>query len=129
MAKSFANEDNRKTKLFYAWNNYLRIVRVKFQLETKEAQCFDEIWEGLSNVANISENSLELTFEDKSKIKNLSVNPQVINLSYKGDTIYLIAGRLGKDWWPLEVVSVGSIINEAQGGFHFTINPELMRLG
>ncbi len=41
--------------------------------------------------------------------------------------MYLELGRVNGQWWPIEIISIGSLILGNQSGIHLTYNPTIMQ--
>ncbi len=119
---AFKLADSRKDQLFRAWIEYLTQIHSQF-----EGIQFDDGYEGLAEVTEISENFINLKLDNKKKIKGLRITSEIKKHLTPEDTLYIVLGRLNGTWWPIHLVSVGTILGEVNGQsqFHMTINPLL----
>ncbi len=119
MRNKFFAEDQRKTLLFNAWNSFFENSR----LQACTKQHFEEFYEGLAHVTDVTKNSMMVRLEEASTVCRFRITEQISDHSKAEDLIYLVAGRLGGKWLPLDIISVGTLIPGKESGFHLTINP------
>ena len=110
MERTFASESERKEKLFAAWDDLLAQYH-------KESLAYDEVYEGLALVSHVAKNIIHLHLESGEIIKNLWVGPHVCEHISRMDDLYIVLGKRGAKWWPLEVLSIASPLNP-DGGRH-----------
>lgn len=125
MNRTFASEDKRKTKLFEAWNEYLQTNPLPIERGGK----FEELFEGIVKVSDISPNFLNIQLEDECKVEPLPINIKISFHSLRHDEMYMVLGLTkDKKWWPLDITSIGSIFdqNHNNAKVHMTVNPLLM---
>ena len=125
MRNKFKAEDDRKTLLFDAWNSFFE----NKQLQTFPKQDFDQFYEGLAQVSEVTTNSMTIRLQEAVCVSKFQITEQISKQTRAEDLIYIVIGRRGQKWLPLDLVSVGTLIpgkgNEA--GFHLTINPLYMQ--
>jgi hypothetical protein len=123
MKRTFENEDNRKNLLFEAWNEYSQEI-----LGRPELKFFDEIYEGVGTVSDLSVNRIGFHLEDGRKIRHVQISSLISQHSVRMDQLYMILGRQNEKWWVLEIISMGSCFFEkdARMRLHFTVNPLLV---
>lgn len=119
MNRTFASEDERKTKLFDAWNSLLFEA---WQRDPNEE--FEEVYEGPATVSEISKNFIGLHLDDGRKLRDVVVNEPITRQSMRLDVMIIVLGKKQDKWWPLQLMSVGSVISRRE--FHVTINPLLI---
>lgn len=119
MKRTFATEDERKTKLFESWIFYLTAIHRQF------VGAFEEIYEGLVTVSDLSKNRIGFHLEDGRKLRHIPISPDINANTCRLDCMYVVLGRKKDRWWPLDVISIGSIIGSEPEGLHMTINPLL----
>ncbi len=118
MERTFASEDKRKDQLFKAWNEYLRNVHVRAsQID------FEEVYEGSAFVSGVTKNTLSLRLENGQKLRHLGINPEISAHSARLDGVFMTLGLAQGKWWPLNVVSIFSLVNYERGEVHVTLNP------
>jgi hypothetical protein len=126
MKTTFSTEDSRKDRLFIAWNNHLNGVhnylgRIRFE----------EIYEGSATVLGFSEKTLGLELEDGRKIHDLSISREISENSRQKDLMFVILGFRAGKWWPLDLISIASILNEDNGKpekeIHYSIDPRFSK--
>ncbi len=118
MNRTFATEDQRKTMLFQKWINYLKQLCFRF-----EGIEFDDIYEGMATVTDLSKSRMGLHLQDGRKIKHVSITPQIGLFSLHLDLMFIVLGLKDGKWWPIDVISIGSIISGKPEGAHITMNP------
>ncbi len=118
MKRTFASEDERKNKLFECWITYLKGVHTKTNLEK-----FDEIYEGLAYISDLSKNRLGLHLDDGRKLRHIPISQEISELSVRLDAVYIILGKISDKWCPLDIISIGSTIELEPAQFHMTLNP------
>lgn len=121
MNRTYASEDDRKTKLFESWNAHLKKIHEQFSDHN-----FEQLYEGTATVSELSTNFMGLHLDDGRKLRYISISPEIKEHSSRLDLIYLLIGQRDGRWWPLEVTSIGSVVEYMSGKVHFTFNPELM---
>lgn len=126
MNRPFENEDKRKEQLFSAWIEYLRVVHKQMaQFGDRE---FEDLYEGVATVADLSKNRIGFNLADGRKVRHIPITPQISQRTSHLDHMYIAIGLSNGKWWPLDVISIGSIIGDCnvQGGgkgVHMTFNP------
>lgn len=125
MDLSFRNEDQRKDRLWLAWNEQLDSNQKNFG-ETSDFE-FESIYEGVIQINKITSHQLVVSLETKEEISNLVMSAQVKKDIKMEDNFYVVMGLHNGKWWPLNVFSIGSIISVAQGKMHFSVNPRMMK--
>jgi hypothetical protein len=118
MNRTFKSEDARKNKLFEAWIAHLTEFHSRFKGDE-----FDEIYEGIAVVSDLSKNRIGLDLDDGRKIRDVPISPQVSSESCRLDSMYVVLGLKDGKWWTLDVISIGSVLNCKKGGAHVTFNP------
>lgn len=126
MRRTFASEDKRKDALWEAWEAHLKTMRETFDSGRFGAGPFDDIFEGQVHFSYIAKKSATARTESGKKLGQLVIDPQIKKLSSREDDLYIVAGKHRNKWWPLEVYSIGSIVNLEKGEVHFSFNPVLM---
>lgn len=126
MSVTYKTEDDRKDKLFAAWNDYLDAIEREFGHETQNGDEFQEILEGLAFLDSTSKGKMSLAFESGEIIKDLTVSEEIRVNSKSEDMLYIMLGNFSGKWLPIEVVSIGSWVNEKKGEFHMSVNPRIM---
>jgi hypothetical protein len=121
MDRTFATEDDRKTKLFEAWNEHLSATHPKLRTMN-----FQEIFEGMVTVLGRSKDCLSLQLMDGRKLRKVQITPEISAQSEILDTMFVVLGRRERKWFFLHVLSVGSIIDMTTGKAHLTVNPLLV---
>lgn len=121
--KTYATEDKRKDKLFKAWIDHLYATYANFGKEEE----FDDIYEGLVKIQNMTASSMNIELEDGRKIKGLPITKDIFDNLLKDDTLYMTIGRKKSQWLPLEVTSIASFVNKKNGMFHFSVNPLMVQ--
>lgn len=125
MKRTFASEDKRKNKLFEAWNGYLQATPISLNQKDN----FDELFEGIVTVTDVSANYLSVHLEDESNVHKIPINIKISFHSLRHDEMFMVLGltKEGK-WWPLDVTSIGSAFDHRHNtcNSHVTINPLLM---
>ncbi len=117
MNRTFASEDLRKEGLFDSWIEYLR----NYHSQNIE-HGFEEFYEGTAVVSGLSKNRMDLHLDDGRKLRNIPISPAIRRNSARLDMIFIVLGFSQGNWWPLDVISIGSIVGE-QIGAHVTFNP------
>jgi hypothetical protein len=117
----FAREDRRKDKLFASWNLHTDTIDKEMGDEI-----ISDIYEGLCEITRISDDEMDLLFEDKKSIRKLRINSDIQKYCDPEDKFYLVACEIKGEWLPLHLISVGSIIDAKEGKFHVSINPRIM---
>lgn len=118
MNTTFAKEDARKNKLFEEWIKHLRAVYAKFQQKD-----FQKFYEGMAKFSELGENRFDLVLDGGKKIKALEVTPEICAHSRAEDSMYIMIGRRGDKYWPLDVISVGTLLGGTPCKMHVTYNP------
>ena len=121
MNRTFASEDKRKTKLFEGWIEYL--TKIHFQFEENE---FEEIYEGVAVVSDLSKSRIGFHLENGKKIRHIPISQEISCDSSRLDSMYIVLGLKNGKWWPLDVISIGSIIPGKPDIGHITYNPLYM---
>lgn len=116
--RTLASEDTRKAKLFTAWISYLNNLHAQFQDET-----FEEFYEGMATVSELSKDRIGLRLEDDRTLRHISIVPEISAQSCRLDQIYVVLGRRGAKWWPLDVISIGSVLGGRLDKAHISYNP------
>ena len=124
MNPSFATEDERKDKLFHYWNKHLD--------ENQVCNCpdqYDEFYEGMAMISEISKNSISLQLDDGTKVRFIFVTPEIKANSRRLDAMYLALGKRDGKWKILDVISIGSIldISTPKAKAHLSMNPLLIQ--
>ncbi len=121
MSRTFSSEDERKTRAFAAWNEYLDEAP-----PTSDIQAYDEIYEGMGLVSDLSKFRIGFHLEDGRKLRHIPVSFKISENSARLDYIYIVLGRRKTAWRVLDVISIGTLIPGKGGGAHITVNPLLM---
>lgn len=121
MKRTFGSEDKRKDRLFEAWIPYLK--KMEGRWGNRE---FDEIIGGIAVVHQVHADRLSLRWNEMKKVREVQVPVEISRDTCKEDCLMVTAGRVGTDWWPLEVESIGSVVRGKKSGIHMTVNPILM---
>jgi hypothetical protein len=118
MKRTFESENIRKTKLFDAWIEYLRTIHSEFGEVASE-----EIYEGLATVSDLSRNRIGFHLDDDRKLRHIPIAPAISEQSCRLDTMFVTLGLREGRWWPLDVISIGSVIFGRRNEGHITYNP------
>jgi hypothetical protein len=118
MERTFATEDDRKTELFKAWIEYLSSLH-----SPTDDDKFEEIFEGLATVSDLSKNRLGLHLEDGRKLRHIHITPEIGRQSCRLDSMYLALGLRDGQWRALNIISVASLIFGNPQKVHITFNP------
>jgi hypothetical protein len=119
--KNVSNEIERKEKLFDALNRYFE------DNDEKLSQIFfEEVYDGLATVSDLSKNHIGFELENGKKLKQIPITPQISELSACDDLMYVLLGRNRGKWWLLDVMSIGSLMNANMSEAHLTFNPQYM---
>lgn len=118
MNRTLKTEDVRKNKLFEAWIKYLTAVHEKFKLDN-----FEEIYEGIATVSEISKNRVGLHLRDERKLRHIPISTEIGNYSCRLDSMYVVLGLLEDRWHVIDVISIGSICGTQLNEVHLTFNP------
>ncbi len=122
MKKTFQSEDTRKDKLFDAWNGYLsEVIDPKFNLLVKDPTQFDRTYEGLVTITRMTPIYMNLKLETGEKINQVPISEEIMESSDLEDTMYMVLGKKENKWWPLDLISIGSIF--AKDRVHLSFNP------
>lgn len=127
--RTFASEDDRKTKLFAAWTEYLCQMHTRYQYENGDPWNFEVIYEGSAHIQSKSKNQLNLHLESGERIRYLDVTTQISRLSCPMDMVFVVMGKHQEKWWPLDIISIGSFLDFKRDqfqNFHLTFNPNLI---
>jgi hypothetical protein len=126
MNRTFESEDKRKGQLFSLWIEYLRVVHRQFgEYE------FEDVYEGVATVSDLSKNRIGFCLADGRKLRNIPITPQISQRTSRLDHMYIVIGLSNGKWWPLDVISIGSIVGDCNlegggKGVHMTFNPEYL---
>lgn len=119
--RTFEAENIRKDELFAAWIKYF------YELHSKPGfNRFDEIYEGFVTISDLSQNRMSFVLDDKRKIHQIPITLQISEKTCQSDAMCVVLGRKKSQWWPLDVISIGSVIPGGTTGIHLTINPLLL---
>ena len=119
--RTFFTEDKRKDQLFLAWIEYLKELHAQF-----EGIEFDDFYEGTATISAVHENYMNLDLDDKRKLKGIPISSQVSKHSLPKDMAYVVLGRIKEKWFPLDVISIGTLIRTRKNDlheFHLSVNP------
>ena len=123
MKRTFKTEDNRKDNIFAAWLRYSQVLDEKFGVAIGEDHLFEEIFEGLADITELTRETISFKLDNGQKIKDLSIPESITQHLCPKDAIYVCLGKTDNEWWLLDIVSVGSFVNAKKGEFHLTLNP------
>ncbi len=118
MKRTFTTENFRKDKLFAAWIGYL--TELHTQAITDE---FDELIDGVADILKISKDFMELKIEEAGRSFTIPITAEIQAHSLTTDKIFIIVGRKNENWFAVDVISIGSIVDAGGGQVHLTINP------
>jgi hypothetical protein len=121
MNKTVLAENVRKNRLFDAWIGYLTHIHTNLLNE----EC-DELIEGVTCILSLSKNRMVVRAEDSGQVYTLPISGDIRKHCLVSDKVFFVIGRKGKDWWPVDVISIGSEIKSNKNEFHITINPLYM---
>lgn len=119
--RTFESEDKRKDRLFEAWNIHLKKMEERWGNHQ-----FDEIVGGIAVVVSVSSDRLRIRWTDMKRAGEVEITSEISSFTSKEDCLMIAAGRIGKQWWPLDVESIGSVVRGKKAGIHMTVNPLLM---
>ncbi len=118
MKRTFPSEHSRKDQLFAAWIEYLHQVHAKFEIGR-----FDEIYEGLATVSDLTPNRMRLNLHEGTKVRDISIQPKISYHTQRQDVVFIVIGLHKGIWWPLDVISIGSFVSSKGDEVHITFNP------
>jgi len=122
MKRTFSSEDVRKDKLFDSWNEYLDCLQKNMDF----GNCDETICD-IAVVKEVFETEIVLRFEETHKTLKLFVPALVLKHCEKLDNINLTVARKGETWWPIDLITIGSIVQGKKSGIHFSVNPRYFK--